>query len=182
MQLDRRMGITIHYRFMARSRDAVSKLLAEVKVIAEKLGMKVLEHRDLELVLHPHPDCETLALEFEQWKAVKQREGWNYCKEVMQDYEKVLHDDDYVCGSFTKTQYAGYKTHVLVAELLRKVAGSCTLAYVSDEADYYETRDAEKTMQEFDESSEAISKIAGMLKEAFGKDRVYASIDHVEGA
>ena len=176
------MGITIHYRFMATSRDAVSKLLAEVKVIAEKLEMKIVRFEGLSLVIDPHPDCETLALEFEKWKAVRQREGWDYCKEVMQDYEKVLHDEDLVCGSFTKTQYAGYKAHVLVAELLRKVAGSCTLAYVSDEADYYETRDAEKTRQEFDESSEAISKIASMLKEAFGKDRVYASIDHVEGA
>ena len=162
------MGITIHYRFMARSRDAVSKLLAEVKVIAEKLGMKVLEHRDLELVLHPHPDCETLALEFEQWKAVKQREGWNYCKEVMQDYEKVLHDDDYVCGSFTKTQYAGYKTHVLVAELLRKWQAHA-LWPMSQMRQATMRQGMQKTMQEFDESSEAISKIAGMLKEAFGK-------------
>ncbi len=177
-----KMGITIHYRFMATSRDAVSKLLAEVKVIAEKLEMQVLEHRDLELVLHPHPDCESVDLTFRQWKEVKAAKEWDYCKEVMQDYEKVLHDEDLVCGSFTKTQYAGYRTHVLVAELLRKVAGACTLAYVSDEADYYETRDAEKARQEFDESSEAISKIAIALKEAFGKDRVYASIDHVEGA
>lgn len=176
------MGITIHYAFMTRNEEPVLRVLREVKKMAEKVGMKVLEHRDMELVLHPHPDCETLALEFEQWKAVRQREGWDYCKEVMQDYEKVLHDEDLVCASFTKTQYAGYKTHVLVAELLRKVAGSCTLAYVSDEADYYETSDEEKTKQSFDESSEAISRIASVLKEAFGKDRVYASIDHVDGA
>lgn len=182
MPLDEKMGITIHYRFMAISRDAVLKLLAEVKVIAEKLEMKVLEHRDMELVLHPHPDCETVNLDFRQWKEVKAVTGWDYCKEVMQDYEKILHDEDFVCGSFTKTQYAGYKAHVLVAELLRKVAGACTLAYVSDEADYYEIRDTEKTRQEFDESSEAISKLASMLKEAFGKAKVYASIDHVEGA
>ena len=175
------MGLTIHYRFMARSRDAISKLLAEVQGIAEKLDMKVLEHRELELILHPHPDCESVNLAFRKWKEVKAVKEWDYCKEVMQDYEKVLDGEDFVCGSFTKTQYAGYKAHVLVAELLRKVAGSCTLAYVSDEADYYETRDTEKTRQEFDESSEAISKIASMLKEAFGKDRVYASIDHVEG-
>lgn len=181
MPLDSKMGITIHYRFMVRSRDALLELLAEVKAIAEKLEMKVLEHRDMELVLHPHPDCESVNLEFRQWKEVKAVKEWDYCKEVMQDYEKILHDEDFVCGSFTKTQYAGYKTHVLVAELLRKVAGLCTLAYVSDEADYYETRDAEKTRQEFDESSEMISKLAGVLKEALGKDKVYASIDHVEG-
>ena len=176
------MGITIHYAFKMRSRDAVLRVLKEAKKLAETTGMRILDSKELSLGIHPHPGCESLRLDFFQWKEVKIREGWDYCKEVMSDFKVKLHDDDYVCADFTKTQYAGYRVHIMVAEFLRRIASSCTLAYISDEADYYESRDAEKTRQEFDESSEAISRIAGVLKEAFGKDRVYASIDHVEGA
>lgn len=176
------MGVTIHYAFMMRSEEAVLRVLREVKKMAEKVGMKAVKSEALNLVIDPHPDCETLALEFQKWSQVEQRDGWDYCRDVMHDYKEKLVDGDFVCAGFTKTQYAGYKVHVLVAELLRKVASRCTLAYVSDEADYYETSDEEKTKQSFDESSEAISRIASVLKEAFGKDRVYASIDHVDGA
>ena len=176
------MGITIHYAVKIRTKNVVLRVLQDARAMAEQAGMKVYDIKEMGLGIHPHQGCESLRLDFFKWKEVKAREGWDYCKEVMSDYEKVLHDEDYVCADFTKTQYAGYRVHVMVAEFLRRIASSCTLAYISDEADYYESRDAEKTRQEFDESTEAINKIATVLKGAFGKDRVYASIDHVEGA
>jgi uncharacterized protein YcbX len=63
---------------------------------------------------------------------------------------------------------------------LQKYCERCILAYVSDEAGYYETRNTDKTIKNFDESSKMISRIAGELKETFGKDKVYCSIDHIE--
>ncbi len=174
------MGITIHYRFMMRNREAVIKMLNGIKEIAEKLGMRIVRDEAVCLIIHPHKDCETLHLDFRKWKDIKKITEWNYVKETMNDYGKVLHDEDFVSSGFTKTQYAGYKTHVLVAELLRKVAGKCTLAYVSDEADYYETRNIGRTTRNFDESSKMISMVASKLKEAFGKENVYCSIDKVE--
>lgn len=175
-----KMGITIHYTFMVRNKDAVCRILKEIKETALKVGIKILYDRETCLGIHPHPGCESMNLDFSQWKEVKQAKEWSYCKEVMLDFEKVLHDDDYVCASFTKTQYAGYKVHVIVAEMLRKIAARCTLAHVSDEADYYETRSTDSAVKNFDESSKMISNIAGMLKETFGKDNVYCSIDNIE--
>jgi hypothetical protein len=174
------MGITIHYAFMMRDRDAVLQVLKEIKDIAVKLKMKIVDDSGMSLVVHPHPNCETLNLEFKKWFEVKQKKGFDYCKATLQDYEKVLDDKEFVCSDFTKTQYAGYKTHILVAEMLRKVASRCTLAYVYDEADYYETRNLEKTAKNFDESSKMIGMIAGVLKEIFGKDNVYCAIDDIK--
>jgi hypothetical protein len=173
------MGITIHYRFMTSKRDAIVRILGKAKEISVKLGMKIIEDKETSLIIHPHPDCETLSLEFHKWKEIKNIKDWDYCKDTMLDYEKVISDEDFVCSSFTKTQYAGLKTHILVAEVLRQVAGRCTLAYVSDEAHYYETGDMRKTAENFDASSKMIGKMAGMLKEAFGSENVYCSVDHV---
>jgi len=174
------MGITIHYAFMIRDRDAVLQVLKEIKDIAVKLKMKIVDDSEMSLVVHPHPNSETINLEFKTWIEVKQKKEFDYCKATLQDYEKVLDDKNFVCSDFTKTQYAGYKTHILVAEMLRRVASRCTLAYVSDEADYYETRNIDKTAKNFDESSKMIGMIASMLKETFGKDSVYCAIDDTE--
>jgi hypothetical protein len=175
------MGITIHYRFMIRNRDALCSMLKEIKGIAVKLGMKILQQTETCLVIHPHANSESLNLDFERYADVKDkgRKNWSYEAETLKDFN-VLSDEDFVCSSFTKTQYAGYKIHILVAEILRKVASRCMLAYVSDEAGYYETRDKEKTAKNFDESNKMISMIAATLKETFGKDRVYCAIDHTE--
>lgn len=173
------MGITIHYRFMTSNKEAITQILGKAKDIAEKIGMKIIKDKDMSLTIHPHPDCETLCLEFNKWKEVKAITKWDYCKETMKDYEKVISDEDFVCSSFTKTQYAGVKAHILVAEILRIVAGKCTLAYISDEADYYETGNAQKAAENFASNSRVINKVAAMLKETFGSENVYCSVDHV---
>lgn len=84
------MGITIHYAFMIRSRDAVCRMLAEIKEIAARLGMRIMQDEETCLILHPHQGCESLNLDFMQWKEVKQREGFDYCRETMKDCEKML--------------------------------------------------------------------------------------------
>ena len=159
------MGITIHYSFMARSKQAVLRALQQAKAIAGMTGMQIREDKELGLVIHPHPRCETLALRFAQWKEVKAVKEWDYCKADMEDFAKVLHDNCYVCADFCKTQFAGHETHRVVAELLRKVAAHCTLAYVSDEAGYYETGDGEKAKENIDANARMIDSFVGKLKE-----------------
>jgi hypothetical protein len=171
------MGITIHFGFMAIDKNTIIKLLAEIKGIAEKCGMKIIKSEEMMLNIHPHPKCENLMLDFVKWKDVKSRNGFDYCKETMTDFQKVLSDENYVCSDFTKTQYAGIKTHILVAELLRKVAQRCTLAYVYDEAGYYETKDIGKTAMNFEASSEMIRNLGKQLKEMYGADKVITAED-----
>jgi hypothetical protein len=121
-EVTRKMGITIHYRFMIRNRDALCSLLKEIKSMAVKLGMRILQEKETCLVVHPHPKCESLNLDFERYADVKERAGkqYSYEAETLKDF-KVLGDNDFVCSSHTKTQYAGYRTHMLVAEILRKM-------------------------------------------------------------
>jgi len=165
------MAMAIHYRFMISSKEALLKMLKEVKDIAVKLGMKILQDTKTCLIIHPHPDCEDnecLNLDFQRYADVKEKgkKGWHYEAESLKDF-KVIWDDDFVCSSYTKTEYAGYKIHTLLAEILRKVASRCALAYVEDETGYYETRNIEKTTENFDDSSKMISKIAGEFKRDF---------------
>jgi|SRR3989338_4960288 len=172
------MGITIHYRFMVRDKDAVLRVLKAVREIATKIKMKIIEDTETCLTIHPHPNCETLCLDFKKWKEVKEAKERDYCREAMRDFEGVIKDENFVCSSFTKTQYAGCRTHILVAEILRNVAARCTLAYVGDEAGYYETGDFQKTEANFDASSRMIRDMADKLKEAFGSENVYCAIDN----
>ncbi|MBN1156818.1 hypothetical protein JXA85_04320 [Candidatus Woesearchaeota archaeon] len=156
------------------------EVLGKTKELAQKLGMRIVQDKETYLLIHPHPNSETVSLNFCKWKDVRKIKDWDYCKETMNDYEKVISDEEFVCSSFTKTQYAGCKTHILVAEMLRKIAARCSLSHIYDEAGYYETGNAKKASVNFDKSTEMISKMAAMLKEAFGSENVYCSIDNLK--
>ncbi|MBI4448857.1 hypothetical protein HY641_02415 [Candidatus Woesearchaeota archaeon] len=128
-------------------------------------GMQIKQDEEFSLVIHPHPRSETLALRFAQWKEVKSAKEWDSCRAGMKDFKAKLHDNCYVCADFCKTQFAGHETHRLVAELLRKVASHCTLAYVSDEAGYYETGDVEEARDAIDANARMIDGFVMKLKE-----------------
>ena len=78
----------------------------------------------------------------------------------------TIHYSMWVCASFTKTQFAGDITHIRVAEILRYLAGFCSLVQIYDEADYYEMRDRKKMLNAFGECSKLINSVIGKLKEA----------------
>lgn len=162
------MGVTIHYRFIRQ--EMPEELLKKAEIIAKELNFKILKRSWNKLILHPSEDCETIELHWHKYKTIKKREGWDYEKETLKD--KEIDDDYWVVSGFTKTQYAGYSTHMKVAEFLRFIARYCTETEVYDEAHYYESQDIEKLKENLDSSSKMIANIAGLLKETFGKENV----------
>jgi len=71
---------------------------------------------------------------------------------------------------FYENPVCRYITHIRVAEILRYLAGLCSLVQVYDEADYYETRDRKKKLNAFGECSKLINSVIGKLKEAGWKE------------
>ena len=181
------MGITIHYAFIRRN--APEALLKRVAGKARALGMRIEHLSPTHLVIDPHPQSEWIDLHWRQWKLVKsdsaecgekEADELKWAKEVFSMYyPRSVHDEDWVCLGFTKTQFAGVECHCAVAELLRLVAAYCRLADVSDEADYYEWGPAgcENAKRAFDASAKAISQLAARLKEQFGAENVFCGQD-----
>jgi len=168
------MGITIHYRF-ART-ESPEGLLDEAEQLARQLGMTIVERKAHALVIHPHPESEYISL---RWKQVKNialpGEGYDYARATMSDLGE-LDKQMWFCSDFTKTQFAGAAAHAQVCELIRFVACHCYKSCVHDEADYYEAGSgsdrAERLKQAFDASNKALAKIAAMLTDKFGAEKV----------
>lgn len=174
------MGITIHYSFVKR--EIPKDLLSKAKLFAKKLNWEVLEDSENCLILHPQENCESVALEFKQLKEVRKIEGYDYIKNILKDFKLENENENiWLCSMFCKTQYAGSKVHIEVAEFLRFIASYCYMSSIIDEADYYEKGFNEKSLKEvnkeFDESSKMISAMIGQFKDMFGKDRVYTPFD-----
>lgn len=74
--------------------------------------------------------------------------------------------------TFCKTQYATdfVKAHVLVCRILEICKEHGILKEVHDEADFWEERDTEKLIQEFDASRAMINAVAGALAGSLPKD------------
>jgi len=179
------MGISIHYTFVRRK--PLEALLQQVAAKARRKGMRVERCSTIHLLINPHPDSESIDLHFREWKALQKiddaSEDTDECKWLRQtlehDFGRVLRDDDWVCQSFTKTQFAGWQCHCDVAELLRFVGAYCRLVEISDEAGYYEagTDRYEPVKAAFDSSSRVIGEFTGVLKETFGSDNVLCAQD-----
>ncbi len=84
--------------------------------------------------------------------------------------------------AFTKTQYAEHfvGAHLLVITILDVCKKLGILKSVSDEGDYWETRDLSLLGGNITESTKAIKKMHGDLKRAFKHDRIVGCIDECE--
>ena len=179
------MGITIHYTFVRRM--SPEFLLRQTAAKARRMGMQVERHSANHLLINPHPECESVDLNFRQWKSLQNiddtSDDADECKWLRQMMEhncgRVIRDEDWICQGFTKTQFAGWECHCTVAELLRFVSAYCRLTEISDEGGYYEAGADRyhRVKDAFDSSSRAISEFAGKLKEAFGADNVLCGQD-----
>ena len=173
-----RMGITIHYRFGIYNEQSLERVLNEIKETAESLDLEIryfrLTEEEKALIISPHEDSETINLEFRKWGDIRRKfensREWDYTYDVMKHHFNDIPSSMWVCAGFTKTQFAGDITHMRVAEILRYLAGFCSMVIIHDEADYYETRDREKMLNAFGECSRIINSIADRLKEAGWKE------------
>lgn len=183
------MGITIYYTFVRRRNP--DDLLEAARREAVKRGMKILHLSPHHLVIDPHPKCESIELHWGTWKDIQRPEAltgqdadyWQWVKSVIQDYYgRLVHDDDWICLGFTKTQFAGTDVHCAVAEFLRFVASRCHLADIADEADYYEggPDSVGEVKETFDRTNKLLSKLAATLKETFGDENVLCGQDIAE--
>lgn len=170
------MGITIHYRFIKKENP--KELIKIAKELAKKLNWEIREKKG-EIWFLPSANCEGVDITFKKWKDVKKIEDWDYTKETLEEMENKIDEDYYVCSAFCKTQYAGIKSHIEVAEFLRVIASNCYIAEVSDEGDYYESKDINRLKEDFDSSAKMINGLASMLKKNFGKEKVYTSQDNL---
>ncbi len=175
------MGITIHYSFVKRENP--KSLLNLALLLAQKLNWKILEDKKNCLILHPTEECESVELRFMQIKNVRKIKEYDYITNIFKDFDfdEKYDKDVWVCTMFCKTQYAGVKTHIQVAEFLRVIASFCSDVKIHDEADYYEKgrskKSIEDTAKEFDSSTKMISGLSRQLKEVFGEERVLSSVD-----
>ena len=160
-------------------------LLKKAEVLAKKLGFAIEQRAWNKLIINPHQDSEWICLHWHKVKTIRKRQGWDLEKSQIED-ERVgkLADDDWYCGGFTKTHYAGPECHVKVVEFLRFIAGRCEKTHVYDEAGYYEKGWTDDTPEELNEYWNGYNKIMGniaaKLKDAFGSGNVLCGADRKE--
>ncbi len=178
------MGVTIHYSFVKAQMP--EDLLKKAEVLAKRFGFTIEERSWNKLIINPHPDSEWICLHWHKVKTITNREGWDLEKAQIED-ERVgkVEDNDWYCGGFVKTHYAGLKCHVKVAEFLRFISGYCEKVNVYDEASYYEKGWMENTVKELTEYWGDYNKMLGNLtrnlKELFGSDNIISGFDLKEG-
>lgn len=152
------MGITIHYSGRAKSDDAVTKLLSVAQTFAAKRGWKFALFDDplgtspsddpppigwagpsRGVAITPHPKCEPVLLDF------------NTANEL---------------SGFTKTQYAPFRVHVQIVELLHAIEPFMEGLTVIDESGLWETGDQAAARARFKFLDDAMDRLAGALRES----------------
>jgi len=178
------MGLTIHYSF--KRERSPEELLKRAEIIAKKLGWEILERSWNKLIVHPHTECESVDLHFHKVKNIKPvykdgkiTEDWSFEGAKLKDFN--FDDEEWFCGAFVKTHYAGYKVHVQVAEFLRWFGSFCENSEVHDESGYYETGHSEaeenRLKNYLDEYNGMMGRNAKKIKDIFGSDNVLCGGD-----
>jgi hypothetical protein len=143
-------GITIHYEGHAMSRQAVIEILSVATEYAKQHGWMVkdasAENGTLErvineknadyegkvtgVVLHPHAQCEPVYLQF---------------------------GEDLFMQDFVKTQFAGANVHILLIELFDALKEKFRNLEITDEGEYWTTRDRDTLERHVSEVNEIIA-------------------------
>ena len=179
------MGLTINYS-LVRERTP-EELLKKAEIIANNLGFKIEERSWNKLIINPHDESEWICLHFHKVKNIKpaykdgkMTDDWSIDGAKLQDI-KDPDPEEWFCGGFVKTHYAGFKTHIKVAEFMRYVASYCEKTDINDESDYYEKGYSEKSAEELkiylDDYNGMLGNLTGQLKDVFGKENVILGSD-----
>ncbi|MCL4540321.1 MAG: hypothetical protein M1378_12135 [Bacteroidetes bacterium] len=112
------------------------------------------------IVLYPHKKCEELRFIFNMNSLDLVHYEWS------EDNPGVIHGYN---SCWTKTQFAGFKTHVLVCETIRLAERYIDFSEIKDESGYYHTKDLMVGIKNFNEVMWAIRKMERFLND-IGKD------------
>jgi hypothetical protein len=128
------MGVTIHYSGVLAGAAEAELLLKEASAIAAEMewGIENLNSPNAGLVVFPHPDCEPLA----------------------------FNPDDFgMIESWVKTQFAGPETHIQIVDFFSRIAPHFENFAVEDEGEYWETKDRPKLEAHFEQVASAIREM-----------------------
>ena len=119
--------------------------------------------------------CETLHFHFqtlkETWTSAWEQDSarewlpFNRTPESDEHIKRWPDQETLWTSDFCKTQFGNsILCHIWVAEIIRAVAGMCTLAQVNDEGDYYHSRDKEMADKAIKQLGAMINGLAESLK------------------
>ncbi len=108
------------------------------------------------IILYPHEKCEEVRFIFNMKSLDLVHYEWS------ENNSGVIHGYS-TCWS--KTQFAGFKIHVLVCETIRLAEKYVDFSMIKDEAGYYHTRDLMVGIKNFNEMLSSIKKMEKFLNE-----------------
>ncbi len=172
------MGLTFHYQGTIKDTSRITALSDEVKDICEtmdwryqdrdfefKLDTHVLQHigyGDVSSIILrgimfcPHPESEWVYLYFSEKGALTS-------PATLQFVDPNL-DPNFAFSAFTKTQFAGPEVHIAVLKLLDYLNKKYELSLqISDEGEYWETRDEARLRKNFERNGLLIDMVAHAL-------------------
>lgn len=188
------MGITISHKLTHKkvcvkdTLDRTEKLAHEYAKQAEIIDIPFAIERESDYKLRIDiGNCETLSFRFmSKDEIIKEAEEKRYSyiynvltengtKEIDNGYaiDQYPQNELYFCSSFCKTQFArSVAEHRFVAELIRSVAGYCTIADVDDEGDYYHSGNINDASESIAKLGAMIGGLGAMLSQTFGAENV----------
>lgn len=188
------MGITIHYNGKLDDPRALDELLIAAKSfchghqwkyheIDDRVLGKVerwipsddeevhtetarVDDRQRGLLIHPHPESETVWLTFNQ--------AGELCFYMPQSNSGHYWENKLL---FTKTQFAPIEIHIAICDLLHLIQGNYFPSLqVSDEGEYWETRDREHLAQKIGDLSAIMDRLETALGDENSDDPAVSAI------
>ena len=167
------MGITIHYSGRLKPDASLEEMVDEVSEIADvnqwkyqifktklpkKIGNGIAGKSEVYGMLLNVPECETVMLTFLDDRRLVNPFWLHLIEQGNTD------EEGYRYAAFTKTQFGGVDVHIRIIHLLKylsvKYFGEFEL---NDEAQYWETGDAEKARKLFNFLGSMINKLGEAL-------------------
>lgn len=173
------MGLTFHYKGTIKEIRRIADLTDEVKDICETMNWRY-QNRDFEfkfdthvmqylgfenqskIVLRgvmfcPHPESEWVYLYFTE-------KGQLTSPAILQ-FVDTNTDPELIFSAFTKTQHAGPEVHIATLKLLDYLNKKYDLSLdITDEGEYWETKDEIRLKNNFERNSVLIDMVAHALE------------------
>ncbi|MEP7320392.1 MAG: hypothetical protein ABI761_00685 [Saprospiraceae bacterium] len=167
------MGITIHYSGRFKQDASLQDMVDEVTEIADvnhwkyqiyktdlphSPGNGIVSDSDLYGMLLNVPECESIMLTFLDDRRLVNPMWLSFIENGDKD------EEGYRYAAFTKTQFGGVEAHIRIIHLLKYLSTKYFDEFeLNDEAQYWETGDAEKARKLFNFLGSMINKLGEAL-------------------